>query len=491
MIEMPRQRPLSSPSGRTDRIVCIVLFVLLSSIYFATMSGITSSNDGSHYALTRAIVEQRTFSIDAYDPYAEGNDLAKRDGRLYSDRPPGTALTASLFYAIGQRLPQPPALLSSRHNPENPTLLYVMLLPAWAGAGTVVLLYCLLRMLGVSRFGALTTCLALGLSTAHWKYSSVLFSHALSSFTVMLTIYLVFRIERSKSYSPVLLLLLLGFILGYAVLVEYSNAILVVVIFLYLVCQTDPFKMNLMLAKAGLLALGGLPPAIFLAVYNTINFGGPFTLSYEYAINYPWAGDFGSTFNFPLGQGLRGMLIWGAGGGWCDPTCYNQGLFMLSPVLLLSLPGLVIYFRRARREFVLTTGLFLIYLGLFAKHRTFHGFTADGRYLVPFLGLWCLPLGFLLDWGRKQIGADVWCAAIYPLVYGLLFLSLRNIFLHIGFSYNYELDLAQVSPLVASPQNWFYILNSVLRNAQNLPLLWLVEGFGFTVWSITCKLRSR
>ncbi len=474
---------------KTDRLVCVVLFVVLSSLYFATASGITSSNDGSHYALTRAIVEQGTFSIDAYDPYAEGNDLARRDGRLYSDRPPGTALVASLFYAIGQQLPQPSAALPSRHDAENPLLFYVMLLPAWAGAGTVILLYCLLRTLGVSRFGALTACFALGLGTAHWKYSSVLFSHALSSLTVIASVYLAIRAVHTEELPPAQSSLL-GFVLGYAVLVEYSNAVLVVAVALYLLSQVRPFTAQSVLAKAGRLALGGLLPAAFLAAYNTTNFGGPFTLSYEYAINYPWAGDFASTFNFPLGRGLRGMLIWGAGGGWCDPTCYNQGLFMLSPVLLLSLPGLIVYLRRARRELALTTGLFVAYLLLFAKHRTFHGFTADGRYLVPFLGLWCLPLGFLLD-RLKALKRDVWQALLYPVIYGTLFLSLHNIFFHIGLSYNYQLDIDQFNALIASPHNWSYALNSVFRNVQNLPVFWLVEGLGLAAWWTNRKLQQR
>jgi hypothetical protein len=39
----------------TDCLVAVVLFVGLSSLYFATVSGITSSNDGSHYALTRTM----------------------------------------------------------------------------------------------------------------------------------------------------------------------------------------------------------------------------------------------------------------------------------------------------------------------------------------------------------------------------------------------------------------------------------------------------
>ena len=65
---------------------------------------------------------------------------------------------------------------------------------------------------------------------------------------------------------------------------------------------------------------------------------------------------------------------------------------------------------------------------------------------------------------------------LYLLFYGLLFLSPRNIFLHIGFSYNYHLDLCQLSAPIASPANWIYLAGQVLRNAGNLPLLWLVEG---------------
>ncbi|MEJ2750188.1 MAG: hypothetical protein P8183_20115, partial [Anaerolineae bacterium] len=54
-----------------DWLVAIVLFVGLSSLYFATVSGITSSNDGSHYALTRTMAENHTFALKQFDDYAE------------------------------------------------------------------------------------------------------------------------------------------------------------------------------------------------------------------------------------------------------------------------------------------------------------------------------------------------------------------------------------------------------------------------------------
>jgi len=46
-------RAMSKPA-RSDRSIFVVLLVLVSSVYFATFVGVTSSNDGSHYALLRA-----------------------------------------------------------------------------------------------------------------------------------------------------------------------------------------------------------------------------------------------------------------------------------------------------------------------------------------------------------------------------------------------------------------------------------------------------
>ncbi len=460
---------------QTDRILCTTLFLVVSSIYFATVVGITCSNDGSHYALTRALAEEGQFTIESYDQYAEGNDIARREGKLFSDRPPGTALIASAFYKIGNVLPPPLSPLDSRHDPHNPRLLYVMLVPIWAGTGVVLLLYVLLRESNLSVFSALTTSLTLGLGTIHWKYSSVLFSHAPSALLVMGSVYLAIRAGRASNLHRIVPLAL-GGLVGCAVLVEYSNVILVAAVGLYLLLTVSSSPSTSRFAYLALFIGGGLLPAAFLAFYNTSNFGSPFALSYDYAINYPWAGKFLETFNFPLGKGLRAMLVWGEGGGWCDPTCYNQGLFLLSPVLLLSVLGMGSYVRRARREATLTLGLFLVYLMLFAKHRTFHGFTADGRYLAPFLALWCIPLAFCIEEIQGWSERPAWLAVAYLILYGVLFLSVRNIFLHIGLSYNYDLDLAQLNPMIAKPGNWSYLLGQIFRNVGNLPLLWLLEG---------------
>ncbi len=457
---------------RTDRDVCVVLFLLLSSLYFATASGITCSNDGSHYALTRALAEEGRFTIESYDQYAEGNDIAVKDDILYSDRPPGTAIIASIAYRLGGWLPDPLVPLPSRHDPQNPRLLYVMLVPAWAGAATVLLFYRLLRELHLSIFSALTTSVFLGVGTTHWKYSSVLFSHTPSAVLVVLSVYLAIRLARISTPHRGLSLGL-GFVTGSAIVVEYSNALLAAAVLLYVLLALDSSRRLEWLLW---FIAGGLIPAGFLAFYNTVNFGSPFALSYDYAVNYPWAGQLTETFSFPLLKGLRAMLIWGRGGGWCDPTCFNQGLLLLSPILLLSPLGVGSYVRRARGEASLTLGLFIMYLLLFSTHRTFHGFTADGRYLVPFLALWCIPLALFLETMVAWTDGSAWKAGAFLVLYGSFFLSVTHVFLHIGFSYNYHLDLSQLNVMIAKPANASYLLGQVFRNAGNLPLLWLCDG---------------
>jgi 4-amino-4-deoxy-L-arabinose transferase-like glycosyltransferase len=458
------------PPNRVDWIIALFLFAGLSFIYFATLSGITSSNDGSHYALLRTMVENRVFTLNQFDDFAEGNDIAVTpDGRLFSDRPPGTALAAIPFYVLGGLLPDA-ALTQSRHDAANPRLAYVLLLPVFAGAGTAVLLYALMRHLGIGRAAALLAVLFFALSTTHWKYSTVLFSHALSGFLVVASVYLVLRLVDGKVDGwP--WFALLGFILGLAVLVEYSNVPLVVAVGAFWLWRLWPRAARQPLATILPWLAGGLIPAAFLAWYNTTNFGGPFTTSYTYAINYPWAGSFTATFSFPLLPGLRALLWRGEGGGWCGGPCLNQGIFLLSPVLLLALPGLIIFIRRRRPAFFLLMGLFTFYLLLFAQHHTFHGFTGDGRYLTPFLGLLAPAMGFALDWLLAPRRQPLIRPILVALVLSLFFFSLGNQLLHIGASYNYTLDPAQLRPPLARPGNWAVLARAVFPNAANWPAL--------------------
>lgn len=488
------------PAERLDRLdwlISLALFVALCALYFLTLAGITSSNDGSHYALLRTMVENRAFALNQFDDFAEGNDIALTpDGRLFSDRPPGTAVAAIPFYLLGGFLPAPPspfpsADTPSRHDAANPRLPYALMLPVFAGAGTAALLYVLSRRLGIGRAAALTAVLFFALGTTHWKYSAVLYSHALSAFLVVLSLCLVLWLaERERARWP--WYLLLGFVLGAAVVVEYSNALVVVGVGLFWLWRAWPRAARYPLTTVLPWVLGGLLPAAFLAWYNTTNFGGPFTLSYTYAVNYPWAGEFATTFSYPLAAGLRALLWWGEGGGWCGgPPCLNQGIFLLSPILLLALPGALLFLRRRPAAFGLVMGLFLVYLLLFARHHTAHGFTGDGRYLTPFLGLLVPAMGYTLDRLFDPARRTPIRVVGLFVVFGLFYLSLGNQIRHIGTSYNYTLDLTQLQMPLARPENWAYLARAVLPNARNWPLLILPLAVVIGVAGVALAVRER
>jgi hypothetical protein len=388
------------------------------------------------------------------------------------------ALLGTLFYSAGQFLPEPPQPLPSRHDESNVRLAYVMFLPAFAGAGTLVLLFALARLLGVARAASATAVVMIGLGTVHWKYSSVLFSHALSGLLVALALYLTVRITRGGRAGPGSYGLL-GLVLGASVLVEYSNALLVFILVAYHLIQGRPWRLQKLAQSFVPLMLGGLPAALFLAYYNYANFGSPLRLSYAYAINYPWASSFTTTFSFPLAAGLKGLLIGGVGDGWCGGPCINQGVLQLSPYLLFALPGWLLFYRRARPEAMLTAVIFLVYLLLFAQHRTFHGFTGDGRYLAPFLSLLALPLAYAVQ-GILAISNRPLQLLLLAALFSAFLYSVRSMFLHIGTSYNYALDPALLGRALREPGAGITALAQLFRNAGNLPLLWLIEG-GFAI----------
>ena len=117
------------------------------------------------------------------------------------------------------------------------------------------------------------------------------------------------------------------------------------------------------------------------------------------------------------------------------------------------------------------------------RHHTSHGFTADGRYLMPFLGLLVPALGFALDWLRNRVWRTgvrseklgFYTLIIFP-IYGLFFLSLGNQARHIATSFNYTFDPALLQSPLARPENWAYFLRSLLPNVANWPLLILPLG---------------
>jgi hypothetical protein len=155
--------------------------------------------------------------------------------------------------------------------------------------------------------------------------------------------------------------------------------------------------------------------------------------------------------------------------------------------------GLLHLYRHSRRHFVLVVGTFVALLLLFSKSTTFNPYTNDGRYLTPFLGLWFIPFAFWID--RRFESAilspqPLRRLAVSLLLYGLFFFSVRNVLMHIAFSWNYDLDPAQLRPMSIPPTSIWLILRTVFPNTPNLPILWGVEIVAFGLIWLASRWRD-
>lgn len=475
-----------------------VLFVIVSTVYFATVAGITSSNDGSHYALVRALADKRSFEISEFLSFTENQDYSLRGDLRFSDRPPGTAILAAPIYALSAVLPQPVAMIHSKHDPDNPRVIYAALLPVIAASVTVLLLFWLLRAhFDLPLWPAAITTLALAFGTVTWKYGSLLYSHATSGLMVMIAVALILRWERTPPTPRAYFWL--GLALGGSVLMEYTNVVFAAAAGAYLLwtlasppgplsrwasfdyaadSAAAPLRMPVSgegekWKRLAWVVFGSLLPAAFLMWYNAVNFGSPLALSTFNADTTRWPQNQSLLTDFatPIWVGLPAMLFYGSD---------NQGLFWLAPISLLGLIGLREFWNHSRRQFILIIGAFTAMLLLFSASTTFNPYTNDGRYITPFLGLWFVAVGF----GASRMQGLPLREAI---IYGLLFLSVRNQIMHIAFSWGHDFDLAALRPLSAAPENIIALWRAVLPNAINVPLWWGVLAVGWLAWRLGRK----
>jgi hypothetical protein len=476
-----------------DRAYACVLFVLTTSLYYATLSGITCSNDGSHFALVRALVDRGRFELAPWDGFAEKSDYAVVDGRTYSDRPPGTAFLTALAYRVGKWLPGAPDLLPSRHDAENPALIYVMLVPVLFGAATVTGVFRLLRWWGVSLEAAFAAAAILAVGTLQWKYSSVLFSHAVSGFLVFMVFSMAVRAdaERLKPWAAAAM----GGMLGMSVVVEYSNLLYAGIVSAFLWLRRDRLWRTPVALLGFAIALA--VPLVALGLYNTRVFGGPLQHSYTATVHYSWTHSLGGIFSGSLLTGLRGMLLY-------TPDLEiktvrfgmlmgvaNQGVVWMSPVLLFAVPGFWRWGRQhAWRPAVLAIVTVVAYLALFAMHRTFHAYTRDARYFTPFLPLLALGVGFSLHRLFARTPNSPFSLFAYALLFALLAISIRNVASHIALSFNYQFQYRNLKDIAVEPRNVAYFFSSLFPNWRDLPRLWTLLAVCAVPWLVWLRFAS-
>lgn len=361
------------------------LFVLFFITYGYFFQG-GGWNQNSRVCLIRAILHHHTFAIDQYkedskNPYFEfvnTGDWSYYKGHYYTNKSPGLSFMTVVPFGIAEYFLN--YIYPSDTEKRVHISAYISTL-----CTTVLLstLLCLLLFYVCSHFlrfdgiSCLTLALFFGFGTLVFSYSTTFYGHLPAAFFSFLSFVLAIHIKCDDSRGKKSMALFSGFSAAVAVLVEPSTVITLGCIIVYLVSFKEgrrcvPFYL-----------MGCIPPGILQCFYNTLCFGGPLSSSYNYANDAVMVKVNGKLFGLPHPQEFIQLLF-----------LPYRGLFVSSPVLLMFLPGIFVFFKKScwRAEAIICTIISIIFILFIASFYAWHGGSSVGpRYLLP-----AFPFAFFL-----------------------------------------------------------------------------------------------
>ena len=414
--------------------VAISLFLVLLACYAYTFPRWADPNQNSRLDMVVAVVEDNTFQIDKY--VANTVDYAKVGDHYYSDKAPGTAFLGIPFYAGFKAILNLPAVdqltdklgnsaafkatlredgsgvLKQKVRFALAQVLLTLVVAAIPTALLGVLLFKLAGRLGASTGVSLAVALGYGLLTPAFAYAGAFYGHQLAAALLFGAFYLAFpRYSDSDSKNPLPMsagrLLLLGVLLGYTVVTEYPAALIVVILFAYAAIRLHRQKQ---LTRIVWVIAPMAVCAAVLMIYNNAVFGGPFKLGYNNSELWTREHSVGfMSLTFPHPDAALGITFG-----------IFRGLFVLSPLLLLALPGFWRWARsgeyRAEWSVALIATL-TMFLFNASSVMWWGGFSIGPRYVLPGLPFMALSLTYVL---RKR---SSWVAALTAVLFVWSFIA--------------------------------------------------------------------
>lgn len=367
---------------------------VVASVWGAQVRGTISSNDGSTLALARSLALRGETQLGPEAWRTLFVDLAVRERKPYSDRPPGTAFAALPAVRVGAALDAPLRAAAERDLWPRYSRLYADTVaarmpgmpPPDAGAGTALLtslhgivmglvglwaLWMVAARLGAPGLARGGLVLGIAGCTAYGAYAPLLFSHVSASASLWLGLWLALAARDDEARAP-RRAALAGVCGAMAIACDYS----LVIVVLPALAATVP-RMRWVWTAAGATVVAAL-----VALYHQRAFGSPLAIGYDFSTNFAFARERASTFS---GDPLRGAA-------YLFGTKEQVGLAARAPIVLV---GLVMAFawgsHRDREEpnWVRRWALcFLPWFALLCFHRTpWGGVGQDHRYLIPAIGL--------------------------------------------------------------------------------------------------------
>jgi hypothetical protein len=366
------------PNRKTVRLA-LQLSLFLFAIYLLTYrGGFHSIDEVSIFAVTENLVKFGTVNTNqiAWTQWttsqAEAQGFFGQDGQVYSKKGLALSLAQAPLYSLALLLPGLGMLQT------------VSLLNAVITAATAYVLFLFLQRMNFTLPATLLTVLIFALATISFIYAKYLFSEPLAGLLLLLAAYLLFVHKQEGGFAYIFMA---GLAAGFAVLSRANNLFLVPVFGMYLLFTTycprqethseqwlsQVLNQNRFFRALSLFGLGLAAPAAILLAYNAVRSGNPFQTGYDLTL-----------FSANILLGLYKLLF--------SPL---RGLFIYSPILLLSLPGWLYLRRRYPAEAWLFAGLTGVTVLLFSIWSSGEGLSWGSRFLVPvipFLAICLAPL---------------------------------------------------------------------------------------------------
>lgn len=346
-----------------------------------------SANELTRWAAAASLVEKGSFEISwTEDLIGKNVDTARVNDKTYSNKPPGTAVLAAPFYAVTR-------LFIGAPDASNIRVSWFVMRFFLSTVPLLILGFWL-----YTRESDEVSLAALMFGTPLFVYSLLFFSHVL----VAVLLYFAFRLLYDTERIFLRNCVAAGLLCGFAVTCEFT-AIVPVLVFGVGLIFADRRNENLW-QNPFFFALGGLPFAVLLLIYNYSIFGSPFTTSYAFETFPEWAevagqGVFG--IGFPTLSNIYLLLF--------SPS---RGLFFFAPILFL--PVIAFFTSRERKTWRHRVKIAAIVVSILVLcgHGAAHGGWAFGaRYLVFIMPL---MLDSFFD-GEIYEFSNVWQGALFTI----------------------------------------------------------------------------
>jgi hypothetical protein len=321
-------------------------------------------------------------------------------GHFHPNKPPGTSFLALPAYWIIYQVERALGIDPDRWwtitiNSWLTTICSVGLLSA---LGCVLFFRLAQDFAGGALWPAAAATLAFAFGTTFFPFGTILFDHNLTAVLLLAAFYFLRRGSGPSAFA------LAGLCAGLAAITNYVAAVAGVFLGLYALLATNRTSGDSPESRASgpwyagwrralLFTLGVIPPFLLICWYGWVNFGSPFKLANDFQ-NPLFKDPSGALGMFRFFQSSADVIQFVYVAAILTLSPY-RGIFILSPVLILAVWGVVRWMKE--KTLVAEARLCLAIFGFFfivnCSFNGYHGgFSAGPRYLVPGLPFLALPL---------------------------------------------------------------------------------------------------